>query len=378
MMTSRTSHIFAAIIALCATNVLLQPLGAQPCTGKSVPQERTEWYPRAVVKGPDQVSAADRAAMEATLARVESLVRKTGYGTPHGYEAKPAWNYSAPTSRNRLTRYSFGLVIWCPTIAATGGDGEAGIDVIINPDPQSWSEGDRPRRDANGDGLYTLRVRSANQFGSTVAFGDLELDSPTSEGFRVLFTTGDESPTLPVSREEFLRSLIFEVEGKPGAGKKSAYQEWLEKAPERKKNLEETVAAVATSDPAKAQQLRKDLEKAERDNTEMFRQGEEQGTKGLRVYTDKINAQIAAMTPQERASPAYVAGLDLVPSDAPDAHAVVRMNPAFYRARTSPLEPRLVLVSLPHNYRALDDLNRQLYREFDWAAIKALVNPPKR
>jgi hypothetical protein len=54
------------------------------------------------------------------------------------------------------------------------------------------------------------------------------------------------------------------------------------------------------------------------------------------------------------------------------------MNPAFYRARTSPLEPRLVVVWLPHNYKELDAVNRQMYREFDWAALKALVNTPKR
>lgn len=39
---------------------------------------------------------------------------------------------------------------------------------------------------------------------------------------------------------------------------------------------------------------------------------------------------------------------------------------------------RLVLVRLPHNYDVLNDLNRQMYRELDWAALKALVNSPKR
>jgi hypothetical protein len=98
----------------------------------------------------------------------------------------------------------------------------------------------------------------------------------------------------------------------------------------------------------------------------------------LRAFTDKIRAQIAAMTPQERAAPAYLVGYDFVEPDTPNANAAVRQNPAFYRARTSPFEPRLLLVRLAHNYEVLNDLNRQIYRELDWAALKAMVNPPKR
>jgi hypothetical protein len=32
-------------------------------------------------------------------------------------------------------------------------------------------------------------------------------------------------------------------------------------------------------------------------------------------------------------------------------------------------------VNLPHNYKQLDAVNRQMYREFDWAALKRLVSP---
>ena len=353
-------------------------LRAQSCTGKPVPGARTEWLPRAMVKGPDPVTAADRAFIESKLARFESIVRKTAFGTPQGYEAAPGWHYTAPTNRARLSWYSFVLVLWCPTVKATGGDGASGIEIIVNPDPQKWSESDRPHLDANGDAIYINRVRAANQFGSTAMFGDLNLEGITSEGAWVLFTTGDESPTLPVSREEYLRLRIFEVEGNPAAKKKSVYQEYLDGAPDRKKANEEVVAMIAKSDPAKAEKLRKDLAKAEVDNGELFRKSDEQGSAGLRAFTDKIRAQIAAMTPQERAAPAYLVGYDFVEPDTPNANAAVRENPAFYRARTSPFEPRLLLVRLAHNYEVLNDLNRQMYRELDWAALKAMVNPPKR
>ncbi len=370
MSTSGVPLVVAAVLLAGATSSSLR---AQSCTGKPVPGARTEWFPRGVIKGPDPVSAADRAFIESRLASIEGLVRKTVFGTPQGYEAAPGWNYSAPLNRTRLSRYSFNLAIWCPTVKATGGDGAMAINVAINPDPQLWSESDRPRRDVNGDAIYLNRVRTANQFGSTAMFGDLNLEGITSEGAWVLFTAGDESPTLPVSREEYLRMLIFEVEGNPNAKKKSAYQEYLDAAPDRKKARDETVAIIAKSDPAKAEQLRKSLEKAEQDNGALIRQSDEQGSKGVAKFGDKLRAQLAAMTPQERAAPAYLVGLDFVERNTPNALAVVRENPAFYRARTSPLEPRLVVVRLAHNYKALIELNRQMYRELDWAALKALV-----
>ena len=51
---------------------------------------------------------------------------------------------------------------------------------------------------------------------------------------------------------------------------------------------------------------------------------------------DKIRARIAAMTPAERALPAYAEGMafDVVPQGTPDANAIVRVNPALYRTRT--------------------------------------------
>jgi hypothetical protein len=78
----------------------------------------------------------------------------------------------APPDRTRLSWYAFDLVLQCPSMKATGGDGQLGIEIIVNPDPQMWSVSDRPHRDANGDAIYINRVRGANPFGSTALFGD--------------------------------------------------------------------------------------------------------------------------------------------------------------------------------------------------------------
>ena len=362
-----------AMIWLGAASAILHPLGAQGCTGQAVPGARTTWPENDVHPPPNPVSAADRAAITATLTRIETLVRNTVYGTPRGYEVLPRWYYEAPASRNRVSSYSFLLGWWCPTVKATGGDGEVGINISVNPTPGEWSlGGDRP--DANGDLLYELQHQSARQYGATLAFGDLT-DRVDSRGLWLVYTTGDVSPTLPVTREEWLRAQIFEIERDMGPTKKTAYQEFLDGAADRKKARDETVAAVAASDPAKAEQLRKDLEKAERDNEELYKQNEKGASDIWRNGVERYKARIAAMTPQERAAPAYISGDNFVSPDDPDAHAVVRKNPALYRARTSPFEPRLIVVYLPHNYKELDAVNRQMYREFDWAALKRLVNP---
>lgn len=90
---------------------------------------------------------------------------------------------------------------------------------------------------------------------------------------------------------------------------------------------------------------------------------------------DKLRAQIAAMSPQERASPAWVFGTqELVPAGTPQAMTVVRANPAFYRARRSPFEPRAVLVRLSVGWNEIMPVYQQMYRELDWAALKQLVN----
>jgi len=146
----------------------------------------------------------------------------------------------------------------------------------------------------------------------------------------------------------------------------------MAQADARKKGRDETIAMIAARNPAQAAQLQRSLEQAERDQTEQLKALDAQYP--VARLGDRYRTQLAAMTPAERASPALVHGLELVPASAPDPHPVVRENPAFYRTRRSPTEPRAALVFMPLPYRPLEALYRQAYREFDWAAVKKLVN----
>jgi hypothetical protein len=143
------------------------------------------------------------------------------------------------------------------------------------------------------------------------------------------------------------------------------------------------VAGIAQVDPAKAAKARADLENADRVAGETHLKNEpaervelERLRANATAAGDKIRARIAAMTPAERASPAYANGnpLDVAAPDTPNAHAIVRVNPAFYRTRRTPVEPRVILVTIRIDHD-MPARRRQMIREFDWDALKRLLKP---
>lgn len=369
-----------AVFTLCvATSARAQVLACGP-------NDVVPWWPRFVANaGGNTLSAADRATVEARLGAIEALMRKTPYATPRGMAVQPWFSYHEMTNRTEL--YTYGFVLATFGRCSKYDEGGAHLLLDINPKPMAWSEGDRPMPDEGGDGLYTERVRTPALFGTTATFGRFQDEN--TEGVYLLFTTGGQSPTVPVTREEYLRAVIFSLEGKNGEKVKTAaaivsktpYERWMEEAPERKTRHEELYAIVAKTDPSQAAKMRADMEKAELAETEKLKKGDAyeraqlgKNLAGLTAMGDRYRAQIAAMTPAERTSPAFVVGLDLVSAGTPDAHAIVRKDPTFYRAASSPLEPRAILVRMPNARK--DDRSQQaeLYKQLDWAAIKKMVN----
>ena len=202
----------------------------------------------------DGLGASDRALIESKLGPAEDMVRRTAYGAPRGFLVKPAWGHVGPSRPNWLRTYSLEVLIYlrCNKFDEHGSD----LTITLNPNPQHWSAGDRPMLDEHGDGLYFNRVRTETLFGATATYGHVEEENTL--GLAVLFTTGGAPPTIPVTREEYLRALIFTLEGKDQEKLKSAasamaktqYERWLDDATERKKRREEMVAGVASVDPS--------------------------------------------------------------------------------------------------------------------------------
>ena len=374
------SRSLALLFTLCLASAAR--VHAQECG----PNQVVPWWPRAqYTGGAESLNAAERRAIETQLTAVEALMRKTAYLTPRGFAVRPAFSYHEITDRTRLFPYGFALVTFsrCNKYDEHGAD----ITVDFNPDPMVWSQSDRPMLDEAGDGLYAEHVRTPTLFGATATFG--RFHEEVSYGFFVLFTAGGQSPTLPVTREEYLRAMIFTLEGKnqekvkasAAIWSKTPYERWMDEAPDRKKNNEELYAIVAKTNPAQAAKMRADMERAEQAETEKLKRSDayeraqvSKNLAGLAILGDKYRAQIAAMTPQERASAAFLVGDDLVPAGTPNAYAIVRKNPAFYRAGASPVQPRALIVKMPNAYPEYRAQQAELYKQLDWAAIKKMVN----
>lgn len=351
------------------------------------PDQVAPWWPRAEFTDVSRsLTAAERAAVETQMTSVEALLRKTPYATPRGFAVRPSFSYAELADRTQLFSYEFALV----TFARCSKYDEHGADIIIsfNPDPIAWTaDQGTPMTDEGGDRLYLEPIRAPALFGATATFGRFHEENAPS--LSVLFTSGGRSPTLPVSREEYLRAMIFTLEGKNSEKvkanatlvAKTPYERWMEEAPARVRTREETYALMAKIDPAQAAKSRADMEKLERDETESLKRADayertqvSKNLAGLTALGDKYRAQIAAMSPQERASAAFLVGDDLVPAGTPNAEALVRKNRDFYRSAGSPLQPRAILVRMPAAYTEFRPQQQQLYKQLDWAAIKSMVN----
>jgi hypothetical protein len=54
--------------------------------------------------------------------------------------------------------------------------------------------------------------------------------------------------------------------------------------------------------------------------------------------------------------------------------AITRFNPAFYRSGTSSLEVRAILVHFQNVKEPRRSQRKQMFREFDWTALKRLAS----
>jgi hypothetical protein len=328
------------------------------------------------------LSAADHAIIDANMLFVEGLVRRiSGYAKPRGFELGPWWSYAIQPD-DPLKSYSTDFTVFIPSRAANP-DGNGGFGILFNPNFRVIADVSVADEE-NGGTLYIERERSAPVHGSTITYGVFDVEN-TPE-FRVLFTSNNELPMLAVTREEYLRAMIFTLEGKDqeklkahkAAFAKTPYETWMEGAAERRQIRETVVAGIA--DKAQAAKTRAELEASERKTTEAIKKDEPnfrdmaREAQKMAAPGDPFRAQLAAMSRAERASPAWLSLNDLVPPGTLGARAVIRENPAFYRKRPSPAAPRAIMVILPKLEEVAMGAQRQLERELDWAALKGRLD----
>ena len=173
----------------------------------------------------------------------------------------------------------------------------------------------------------------------------------------------------------------------------------MDGAPQREKDRLATLAQLnGILPPAEIEKTRRALEASEREVTETLRKNEagdrERNSDALSrsiALPDRIRAELAAMTPAERAMPAYInnaleqgpvaTGWRITADEAPPAWRVLTPNEDFWRARRTPVEVRSLGVSVamagtcltPAIQRAL----WQTYHNLDWAALNQLLEEPR-
>ncbi len=390
------------------------PARAQRGPG-AAPSHGPGWLARvSFLDNPDQtvpVTAAERASVAARLAAIEvEFLRIAAIDRPQGFEAKAAfgWNGGQFTVRDQLIGNSYSLAFAAPSFG-NRVEPTRPIVVYVNPFGRTLAlDQDAPLAvDEDGGEIYLEQFPGRAIPGATAVYEYEQQERPTRpEGITTsyggkmaaLFTAGSVSPWLPVSRERYLKAMIIQVEGKnqetlkemKGAASQTPYEEWIAGAAERRKEREASMAMV--TDKAAAAKALEALEKTEREVTASLKASEAKDREfSARMTTnmlgDQFRAQIAAMSPAERAQTAWMAGGMLVSPDAPGARRMVTLNPAFYRTRGSPLQARAIFVilktggyaSTSPGQRGWINIDRAVvdaYTQVNWAAFARMVASP--
>jgi hypothetical protein len=388
--------------------------------GESAAQASGRWLPRAV-RPIRNVTAPQRAEAMAVLDRIERLLKQVPeLANPEGYEILPGISggsrQQGPDGRElpgTVVEYGLGLMFFNPT-RAIAGEGSYCISVAVN-GRQSGN-----LRDADGREIYIEAQRGTPSTNpnisdsrvpqkATQVYGEL-WNVPRERSIAdVRFVTAGEMPWKSVSREEYYRALLLDIEGSNGeklqafrAGlQTTAYQQWMEGAAQRKADrdaaLTQLKGILPDSDIAK---MRKVQEDTERDVTERLRKDEaadrEKNTAAYAnsfAWRDSMLADLVRMTPEERGMPAYIGGpmerghgfiatgWPMTTDSAPPAWRILTPNLDFYRARRSPVEVRSINVHLSMTLSCLkpqiQSMIWKLYHTLDWAAFNSLLETPR-
>ena len=226
----------------------------------------------------------------------------------------------------------------------------------------------------------------------------------------MILTSGGEPYFKTVTREEYYKFRIFQVEGKGGetlAGtrkslEKTAYQQWLEDAQQRRKNEEVALQAAARNQPPEeVAKLRKTFEDTERQTAETLKAEEadervrnKQALAQFASVGDAMRAELESLTPAERNMPAIIDptrsdGLNATNTTMADRDSlamrrVLTPNCDHWRARKSPVEVRSITVHVggatgktKEDREVVYDRLLQTFKKLDWAALNRLLDVPR-
>lgn len=391
-----------------ALGVVLAGLSSQATAAQQRPAATSAaWevlYPPKYYAG---TTASEQSAIMATLGEVERILWKVPeIAQPRGFRVRknaqgggPPWH---PDRRlpgfedaKSVLEYSFRLLFTLP-----GRDeGSYCIETFVN---RVQIGADAPTMIDEAGRYLMVEPGIGDPIipGATILHGGLRWDTPDADrrsGW-VTFTKGGVFPWRPVTREQFLQFWIYHAEG-PDYGvdergtrrklEKTTYDRWMEDAATRKKERNDAIAVAAqVQGRAAAEELRKTLEQTEREVTERLKAQDAEERKQRQAVLnapsqgDQYRARIAAMSPAERASPAYApyGSTELLAPTDELARRVLTPDPEFWRVRRSRAEVHSITVafhsSLTCGAPAVQDALWKAYQALDWAAVKRIVDRP--
>jgi hypothetical protein len=340
------------------------------------------------------MTQAERAAAFATLKHIEQIfLRIPELANPTEFVVRKQYFGGArpiPVP-NGLVQYSLGIHffgrIGSDRKVASAGCTCIGVTVNFYPNVA--------RKDEQGRDLILDEEPGPTIPGAATTVGSMPESGPG--GVNVMFTRHGAYPWEPVSREAYLRALFYELEGAngkataetPNSVEQTPYEQWLSQAPKRQKERDEVARSLAASKTREEiAALIKHMEATERQVTEQLKAGEAgdrqrnaEASRNVSSLGDQYRAEIAAMSPEDRAKPARVEkNGQLLPVDATGGVAVLTPKLSLWRPRRSPVEVHSLSVSIGGStgdekaYEEVLHALRETFRKLDWAALKRIVD----
>lgn len=360
------------------------------------------WYSSLSTGG---LTAAERTAIATRASEYERLfVTRDSLAHPQGgFSVEPMYNGRLGPA-GRLGQFGYNLIFF-NFVAKAGESHEGTTQLWAHENPLAasvWILDSGPPDFKDGQGaIYRERPKGPPLLGMPPAafvFDGLKFEPPSEARIniiQVLLTADGELPWSDVSRERLLNMFIAEadaaVKKDQQALSQTTYQRWLRDAPRRRQELAQTVVAITAIDKSQVATVKAEMERSEEATGESLRQNDAmeraQLSQTLAADTARLTqrrSELAAMSPADRASAAWVGGNEatvrLTAPGAPGAYHLIADKPDYYRIKGSRLEVRSLLIGFrltdakpgsPGEWgdRAVSDS----YKAFDWAAAARML-----
>ena len=275
------------------------------------------------------------------------------------------------------------IQLFHPTVRQAG-EASATIEVLLNTlFPLMYGTGQPIAQDATGP-IFLAPERVGDLGGAPVFWSGRPRDC------LVVFQAHDRPLWTPVSRGRFLEALAGDVrhqlvEADHALREALAESESDEaESDEADREMQEAIRQLRLIDPEAAAEMERQLNamklEIQRQKSTLEQPENLAGSavqNGLLEQVAKLEAELAAMTPGQRASPAYVAGMDasrlslLSSKGAQGSRLLVAPNTAYLDAEAPPEKIQLLVVELRSsaNHAPEKNIIARLRDDVDWAAF---------